>query len=271
MNTEGWPPEFVATFPNIAAGFSYAQNWHGGAPDKPSAESAVSDDTGNPLKEYFESHKTGRGLWKWRHYFDIYHRYFKKFIGREVRVLEIGIYSGGSLDMWRNYFGAGCQIFGVDVQPACKAYEGGNVKVFIGDQADRAFWKTFRDEVGQLDIIIDDGGHTPQQQIVTLEETLPLLRAGGIYLCEDVHHPHNGFAAYVSGLISHFNITGLTAAADLTAIPTEFQRAIYGIHSYPFLLLLERAELPVDHFVAPKHGTEWQPFLDKKRGDASPS
>ena len=44
-------------------------------------------------------------VWKWKHYCDVYHRHFSKFVGREVHVLEVGIYSGGSLQMWREYFG----------------------------------------------------------------------------------------------------------------------------------------------------------------------
>lgn len=44
---------------------------------------------------YFVTHNTGPGIWKWLHYFDIYHRHLQKFRGKEVNILEIGIYSGG--------------------------------------------------------------------------------------------------------------------------------------------------------------------------------
>ena len=54
------------------------------------------------------------------------------------------------------------------------------IKVFIGDQADRKFWSQFRREVPILDLVIDDGGHEPEQQIVSLEELLPHLRPGGV-------------------------------------------------------------------------------------------
>lgn len=53
----------------------------------------------NPLWEYFQAHKEGRGIFKWEHYFEIYHRHFARFVGRKVNVLEIGVYSGGSLEM----------------------------------------------------------------------------------------------------------------------------------------------------------------------------
>src|SRR5215467_15051707 len=54
----------------------------------------------NPLLAWFNAHKEGAGIWKWMHYFDIYHRHLHKFAGREVHVLEVGIYAGGSLSMW---------------------------------------------------------------------------------------------------------------------------------------------------------------------------
>src|SRR2546423_12660568 len=98
------PGELVATFPTIAAGFAFAENWRPVVvANEPTSAVALEGESNNPLKNYFTSHKTGRGIWKWNHYFDIYHRYFKKFIGRRIGILEIGIYSGGSLDMWRAY------------------------------------------------------------------------------------------------------------------------------------------------------------------------
>jgi hypothetical protein len=111
--------------------------------------------------------------------------------------LEIGVYSGGSLDIWRNYFGPKAIIYGVDIAPDCRTYENDGIKIFIGDQADRSFWREFRRGVPTLDIVIDDGGHQPEQQIASLEELLPFLRPGGVYFCEDVHGMYNEFASYV--------------------------------------------------------------------------
>jgi len=167
-NQKPTEPESIVS--GDVAGFNFAEKW---ASPTSEVSRAPTEDTNNPLKDYFDSHSSGPGIWKWNHYFDIYHRFFKKFVGTEVSILEIGIYSGGSLDMWRNYFGAGCQVYGIDVQEACKVYEGEGKRIFIGDQADREFWRRFREQVPSLDIVIDDGGHRPEQQIVTLEETLP--------------------------------------------------------------------------------------------------
>jgi hypothetical protein len=110
----------------------------------------------NVLRTFFDNRTEGNGIWKWSHYFDIYDRHFAQFRGEEVHVLEIGVYSGGSLEMWRDYFGPKARIYGVDIEPACRAYESDSVKIFIGDQGDRQFWHEFRGKVPALDIVIDD-------------------------------------------------------------------------------------------------------------------
>ena len=220
----------------------------------------------NPLLKYFSDHREGRGIWKFNHYFETYERHFARFRGREVHILEIGIYSGGSLEMWQNYFGPRCKVYGVDIEPRCKAYETESVRVFIGDQADRGFWKRFKQEVPVLDIVIDDGGHLPEQQIVSLEELLPHLRPAGVYLCEDVTSAFNEFAAYVCGLAQDLNSAYLESNPDNNERrsvykTTPFQSAVGGMHLYPFLTVVERTPAPVSELVAPKHGSQWEPFL----------
>jgi hypothetical protein len=216
--------------------------------------------TPNPLEEYFDRHTAGRGLWKWRHYFDVYHRHFQKFVGREVHVVEVGVYSGGSLDMWKAYFGPACRIYGVDIEPACRAYEDDQVQIMIGDQSDPAFWADFRSEVPVVDIVIDDGSHDPDHQIVTLEELLPHIRPGGVYLCEDVLKPGNRFHDYIDGLSRRLHETGTGTFYERQT--TDFQRAVQSIHVYPWVTVIEKRAEDLPELRAPKHGTEWQPFLD---------
>jgi hypothetical protein len=220
----------------------------------------------NTLRAFFEARAVGRGIWKWNHYFEIYDRHFQRFRGREVRILEIGVYSGGSLEMWRDFFGPGCQIYGVDVEPTCKAYEGDSIRVFVGDQGERQFWKRFRSEVPTLDIVVDDGSHKPEDQIVTLEELLPHLQPGGVYLCEDVHGVFNGFALYVLGLAQRLNASPVVEHRNnnerrLTCKTEALQSGVRSIHLYPFVTVIERTDCAVTEFVAPKHGTQWAPHL----------
>jgi hypothetical protein len=156
------------------------------------------------LLSYFENHKKGPGIWKWLQYFDAYELHFARFRGTKVHILEIGVYSGG-VSKCGESIGPEASIYGVDIEPACKCYEGPGVKIFIGDQADRTFWQRFRQQAPALDIVIDDGGHTYEQQATTLEELLPHLRAGGVYMCE-----------YVHGVLNHFTEYGLGLAGQLT-------------------------------------------------------
>lgn len=224
----------------------------------------------NPLTEFFNSHTEGKGVWKWMHYFDIYHHHFKKFVGQEVCIVEVGIYSGGSLEMWKSYFGPKCRIYGIDIEEACRVYEDENVKIFIGDQADREFWRKFKSEVPKIDILIDDGGHYPEQQIITLEEMLPHLRPNGVYLCEDVHGISNDYTAYIYGLIDNLNFSPSRELPDgqLVVIPNGLQRAVHSIHSYPFVTVIERSDGSLNELVAPKHGTQWQPFYEREEKDS---
>ncbi len=212
----------------------------------------------NPLQHYFNSHTEGPGIWKWQHYFEIYHRHFSKFIGQEVRILEIGIYSGGSLGMWKNYFGPKCTVYGVDIEPACEVYASDSVKIFIGDQADRKFWARFRKEAPPIDIVVDDGGHLAYQQIVTFEELFPHMRPGGVFLCEDLQGRFNPYLSYMHGLSLHLH--------QDTPQTNNVQSMVHSIHTYPLVSIVEKTETPVEFLIAKRHGTQWQPHLRGKTG-----
>jgi hypothetical protein len=215
------------------------------------------------LQRYFNSVQSGPGIWKWTHYFEIYDRHFSKFRNKPVNILEIGIYSGGSLEMWKSYFGAGCTVYGVDIEESCRVYEAQGIRVFIGDQADRNFWKQFKQDAPKIDIVIDDGGHSPIQQLTSFEELFPHLRPGGVYLCEDVHGKAQGFSAYVNGLSSQLHdCTNMNEDFEnnehrLSVKASPFQSAVHSIHVYPFIAIIEKRTAPVMEFIAPKHGTQW--------------
>lgn len=254
--------KMLAQLPAALDGFNYSEGW------RPSAASNTlsslpglkeADRLSNPLRAYYESHKEGKGLWKWDHYFDIYHRHFKKYMGLETRIVEIGIYGGGSLEMWREYFGPKCRVYGVDIEETCKAYESENISIFIGDQADRKFWKSFKEKVPAIDILIDDGGHQTKQQIATLEEMLPYLSPGGVYLCEDIHGTNNDFVSYLQGLVNRLNER--TPSLEPWHYPPQFQGWIESIHFYPYVTVIEKAVKPKEKLIAMRSGTEWHPFL----------
>jgi len=113
----------LSRLPIILRGLRYCKEWQTSntkdASELPSGTSLPIQS--NPLKSYFDSHTEGKIIHKWLHYFEIYHRYFKKFRGRDVHILEVGVARGGSLEMWRDYFGPKSNIYGIDINEKCTA------------------------------------------------------------------------------------------------------------------------------------------------------
>jgi cephalosporin hydroxylase len=206
----------------------------------------------NPLWLYFKNNGEGKSIHKWHHYFDIYHNHFQRFRGQPITILEIGVCHGGSLQMWKDYFGPEARIFGVDINPQCKALEEDQIKIFIGDQEDRGFLKSLKKEVGTIDILIDDGGHLPKQQIATYEELYSSVAENGVYLVEDLHtnywdHLGGGyrkpgtFIEYAKNFIDHIHAWH---SKEDEFQPNELTRTATGIHFYDSVLVIEKHPSP---------------------------
>jgi len=212
------------------------------------------------LIKYFNAHEKGPGLWKWSHYFEAYERHLKKFVGRKPVILEIGVYSGGSMQMWAEYFGEGVKIIGVDIEDACKIYENEKTKIFVGDQADPNFWTRVKSEVPRVDIVIDDGGHTVLQQRTTIEQLLPILSPGGVFICEDVHGEFNNFSAFAMGMVHNLNQQKEYPDKSLGSDTVAMQEWVKSVHFYPYLVIVEKQEEKTTKLFSTKKGTDWQPF-----------
>lgn len=139
------------------------------------------------LKIYADYRKSKYLSVKHSSYFQVYEEVFQRFAGKPITLLEIGILNGGSLFMWRDYFGDQARIIGVDLNPAAKMWQDFGFEIYIGDQSDSRFWKEVFLKVGKVDIVLDDGGHTNRQQIVTTYNCIPHINDGGVLLIEDVH------------------------------------------------------------------------------------
>ena len=137
------------------------------------------------IKKFFKS--SPKYSIKWSNYFDIYQNLFKKFVNKKIILVEVGVGDGGSLFMWRNFFGKKAKIIGIELNPEAKKLEKYGFKIFIGDQSNPNFWKNFYNKVGKIDILIDDGGHTNLQQVTTVMESLKNIRKGGMIVVEDTH------------------------------------------------------------------------------------
>jgi hypothetical protein len=141
----------------------------------------------NDLYSFFVQRRGTKPMHKWHHYFEVYERYFAPLRHRSPTLLEIGVQDGGSLEMWRMYFGTTARIYGIDSTPESKRHEDVATRMFIGDQGDRQFLRDVRRQIGTADIVIDDGGHRVSQQVASFEELYPMLGDSGFYLIEDTH------------------------------------------------------------------------------------
>jgi len=140
------------------------------------------------VKKIFKSFKASpKYTIKWSNYFEIYEKLFKKFLNQKLTFVEIGVGNGGSLFMWKNFFGNKARIIGIELNPDAKKLEKFGFEIFIGDQADPLFWKKFYQKVGKIDILLDDGGHANLQQITTLVESINFIKPGGMIIIEDTH------------------------------------------------------------------------------------
>jgi hypothetical protein len=200
----------------------------------------------NNLEKYFIERTDKKNIHKWYHYFEIYDTFFSKYRNTEVTILEIGVENGGSLQMWKEYFGPKAKIIGVDINPNCKNFEEEQIEIYIGSQDDKNFWQNFKNKIPKLDIIIDDGGHTMIQQIITYEEMFSHIKDNGVYLCEDLHTSYwkefggdyqnkNSFIEYSKNFIDYLH----SWYCDKIGEKYETKN-IFGIHYYDSVLVLEK-------------------------------
>ena len=158
----------------------------------------------NKLINFYLNNKN-RGMTKFIHYLHNYQNYFSYLnkTKKKIKILEIGVFSGGSLDMYKKFFGINkIQIIGIDIDKECLKFNDKITKIEIGDQEDIKFLNKIKRKYSKFDLIIDDGGHTYEQQKTSFEYLYPNLSDGGIYIIEDVSHR---FLNYISGFLSEFN------------------------------------------------------------------
>ena len=211
------------------------------------------------LTQYYYSTqtKTGPAIWKFAHYLPIYEKHFAKFVDTDVHVLEVGIHSGGSLRMWRHFFGTRAVIMGMDRLNATRRFEGDPYygrpdRVFVGDQSSTKFWDTFKERVKRLDILIDDGGHRPHLQRATATAMIPFLSPGGIYLCEDLNaKDHNAqlrwFYEYVGRHLHEYRPSPLPSGhtGDYFTPSSRMQQIILSLTYYPLQVVIEKRREPL--------------------------
>jgi hypothetical protein len=204
----------------------------------------------NDLETYFNNN-IGRLVHKWHHYFEIYDRHFSRFRGKDIVILEIGVSQGGSLQMWKNYFGPKAAIYGIDIEPRCKSFEEDGIKIFIGSQSDRNFLREVKKSIPKVDILIDDGGHSMKQQIVSFEELFSHIKQDGVYLCEDCHTSYwweygggykrrGTFIEYSKNWIDYIN--AFHSKTNRLKV-NEFTLNVKSLHYYDSIVVVEKSKI----------------------------
>ena len=156
------------------------------------------------LSKLYREHETGKVSSKWSSYFPIYERWFGPYRQKPVKLLEIGVQNGGSLEIWSKYFPQGALFVGCDVNPAVAnlRYSDPRIKVVVGMASER---RTLEAVSGQgqdrFDLIIDDGSHQSLDTISNFINYFPLLAPGGVYVVEDMHCAY--WPEYGGGFFNH--------------------------------------------------------------------
>lgn len=173
-------------------------------------------------------------------YFQVYEDLFSRYRNEPVVFVEIGVLDGGSLFMWRGFLGQSARIIGVDLNPDAKRWEAEGFEIYIGSQEDPVFWQGFFADVGMVDVVVDDGGHTNSQQIVTAQAVLPHIRDGGMLVVEDVHASYQrkfgnpsrfSFISYCKKVVDHINSRS-SVLPKMRRIPNIARDCVYSCAFY---------------------------------------
>jgi cephalosporin hydroxylase len=197
---------------------------------------------------------------KWKHYFPVYERHFRDFIYKPVTFVEIGCGRGGSLQMWKRYFGPHARIVGIDILPECKQFEEDQIEIRIGAQQDLQFLESLVAEFGPPDIVLDDGSHVMSHVIASFKFLYPRVAKNGVYMVEDLHTAY--WEEYEGGLrkpttfieLSKNLVDELNADHSRGAlVPTEFTKTTLSMHFYDSVTVFEKGA----------HTKKWAPQIGK--------
>lgn len=188
-----------------------------------------------------------RSIHKWKHYFPIYEHHFSRYVYRPLTLIEIGCGQGGSLQLWKRYFGPFARIVGIDIEPGCRAFAEDQIEIRIGSQGDPRFLDQVVEEFGTPDIVLDDGSHQMADVRATFAALYPQLSPTGIYLVEDLHTAYwpefgggyrrdGSFIELCKDLIDQLNAEHTRDAVA----PSAFTQTTLSMHFYDSVVVFER-------------------------------
>lgn len=124
-------------------------------------------------------------------YLPLYDERLSPLREKEITFMEMGMWFGSSLRIWREYF-TKAKVIGVDCN--FNHLRGGfdRIEKEKGDIADVTFLQSLVDKYAPFDVIVDDASHIAEQQLVSLQFLWPHVKVGGYYFIEDLTHPPAG-------------------------------------------------------------------------------
>jgi len=140
------------------------------------------------LEQLYKEH-TGKVSDKWQLYLVEYDRVLSPYRKGPVRLLEIGVQNGGSLEIWAQYFLGAEAIIGCDIDPGCADLEFADKRIFVvvGNASSAGTQARILECSAEYDVVIDDGSHTSSDIIRSFARYFPHLADGGVYIIEDLH------------------------------------------------------------------------------------
>lgn len=191
-------------------------------------------------------------LYKERPYFVAYEKHFGKFVNQSVNFWEIGVFKGGSVQMWKRYLGPFAKIIGIDINPECKRLEDDQITVCIGDQSDPVFLQSIIDKYGPPDAVLDDGSHMMEHVCATFDFLYDKVSKNGVYMVEDLctayWDSHGGglrregtFIERCKDMIDSLN------AYSIKGHPKSFAKSTCSICFYESIAVFEKYERIGDH------------------------
>jgi len=118
-------------------------------------------------------------------YVKIYHSLLNEKRDKVKKVMEIGIHLGGSLRMWRDFFPF-AEVYGLDNIESL-LFETDRIHSVLADQKDEITLEKAKETLGDgFDLIVDDGSHKLENQLLSFKVFFSIIKIGGIYAIEDV-------------------------------------------------------------------------------------
>jgi len=207
------------------------------------------------LAEFYNTDKSN----KYHNYIPVYQFWINNRMVKSL--LEIGFGKGASMRMWQEYFNLFPKWY-PKTKLYCIEYSEGlehsekwknpnlqieNVEVIEGDSTKVFTWDIMPND---LDIIVDDGSHYPEDQITSFLLGFKKLASKGLWFIEDTHC---GFTEkfgstkllynWLSDLQVKQQLPNMNAPGDFYAsrdMLDGISQDIYAIHSYKSMIVIEK-------------------------------